>query len=74
MLDLSAFHGAGFDLVYQPISAQYVPDVPAVYRQAAQTFETVATITYSTGTRCRCKCLNTSSGMERRIDSLSSAG
>jgi SAM-dependent methyltransferase len=37
MLDLSAFHGAGFDLVYQPISAQYVPDVPAVYRQVAQT-------------------------------------
>ncbi|MFZ0376436.1 MAG: class I SAM-dependent methyltransferase [Solirubrobacteraceae bacterium] len=37
MLDLSQLHGAGFDLVYQPVSALYVPDVPALYREVART-------------------------------------
>jgi SAM-dependent methyltransferase len=35
MLDLSGLHGRGFDLVYQPISACYVPDVDALYREVA---------------------------------------
>jgi SAM-dependent methyltransferase len=37
MLDLSRLHGRAFDLVYQPISACYVPDVERLYRQVART-------------------------------------
>jgi len=33
MTDLSHFHGAGFDLVYQPISSLYVPDIRRVYHE-----------------------------------------
>lgn len=33
MLDLSALYGREFDLVYQPVSALYVPDVPLLYRE-----------------------------------------
>jgi SAM-dependent methyltransferase len=35
MLDLSILHGSRFDLVYQPISACYVPDVEELFRQVA---------------------------------------
>ena len=37
MLDLSALHGRGFDLVYQAISACYVPDVRRLYREVNAT-------------------------------------
>lgn len=33
MLDLSRLHGRKFDLVYQPISSCYVPDVRRLYRE-----------------------------------------
>jgi SAM-dependent methyltransferase len=33
MLDLSALYGREFDLVYQPVSALYVPDVRALYQE-----------------------------------------
>ena len=33
MLDLSRLYGRGFDLVYQPVSAVYVPDVRKMYRE-----------------------------------------
>jgi SAM-dependent methyltransferase len=33
MMDLSALHGSNFDLVYQPISSLYVPDIRPVYRE-----------------------------------------
>lgn len=33
MLDLSQLHGRAFDLVYQAISACYIPDVRALYRE-----------------------------------------
>jgi SAM-dependent methyltransferase len=36
MLDLSVLRGRHFDLVYQPVSACYVPDVRKLYRQVAQ--------------------------------------
>jgi len=36
MLDLSALHGRDFDLVYQAISACYVPDVRRLYEQVAR--------------------------------------
>jgi SAM-dependent methyltransferase len=36
MLDLSALHGRGFDLVYQAISSCYVPDVPHLYTEIAR--------------------------------------
>lgn len=36
MLDLSMFEAACFDLVIQPVSTCYVPDVEAVYRQVAR--------------------------------------
>ena len=35
MLDLSLLHGRDFDLVYQPISACYVPDVGRLYQEVA---------------------------------------
>jgi SAM-dependent methyltransferase len=35
MLDLSVLDGREFDLVHQPISACYVPDVDRLYRQVA---------------------------------------
>jgi SAM-dependent methyltransferase len=35
MLDLSALRGNRFDLVYQPVSAIYVPDVGRLYREVA---------------------------------------
>ncbi|MDQ6727310.1 MAG: class I SAM-dependent methyltransferase [Actinomycetota bacterium] len=34
MADLNAFSDCQFDLVYQPISSQYVPDIRQVYREA----------------------------------------
>jgi ubiquinone/menaquinone biosynthesis C-methylase UbiE len=36
MRDLSAFANASFDLVYQPISIVFVPDVRPVYREVAR--------------------------------------
>jgi SAM-dependent methyltransferase len=36
MLDLSALYGRDFDLVYQAISACYVPDVRALYAEVAR--------------------------------------
>ncbi len=36
MLDLSALHGRDFDLVHQPISSLYVPDVRRLYREVRQ--------------------------------------
>ena len=36
MLDLSSLQGRCFDLVYQPVSACYVPDVRRLYRQVAR--------------------------------------
>ncbi len=36
MQDLSQLHGRNFDLVYQPVSAGYVPDVRRVYREVAR--------------------------------------
>jgi SAM-dependent methyltransferase len=33
MLDLTPLHGRGFDLVHQPVSSCYVPDVVALYQQ-----------------------------------------
>jgi SAM-dependent methyltransferase len=36
MLDLSALHDRGFDLVHQPISACYVPDAGRLYEEVAQ--------------------------------------
>jgi len=36
MLDLSALHGRGFDLVHQPISACYVPDAARLYEEVAR--------------------------------------
>jgi SAM-dependent methyltransferase len=36
MDDLSALPGAGFDIVSQPVSTCYVPDIVAVYRQVAR--------------------------------------
>lgn len=35
MLDLAALHGRGFDLVYQALSAYYLPDVRALYAEVA---------------------------------------
>jgi SAM-dependent methyltransferase len=35
MLDLSCLHGRDFDLVYQGVSACYVPDVRKLYREVA---------------------------------------
>jgi SAM-dependent methyltransferase len=37
MLALERLHGRGFDLVDQPISACYVPDVERLYREVART-------------------------------------
>jgi SAM-dependent methyltransferase len=37
MLSLEGLHGRGFDLVDQPISACYVPDVELLYQQVART-------------------------------------
>lgn len=39
MLDLAALHGRGFDLVYQAISACYVPDVRRLYREVSATLK-----------------------------------
>ena len=36
MLDLSDLHGRDFDLVYQPVSACYVPDVATLYREVGR--------------------------------------
>tara|TARA_R110002111_G_scaffold256979_2_gene324614 strand:+ start:103644 stop:104441 length:798 start_codon:yes stop_codon:yes gene_type:complete len=36
MDDLSALHEAQFDIVHQPVSTCYVPDVEAVYREVAR--------------------------------------
>jgi hypothetical protein len=36
MLDLARLHGRGFDLVYQPVSACYIPDVRPLYREVAR--------------------------------------
>jgi SAM-dependent methyltransferase len=36
MLDLSPLHGRDFDLVYQAVSACYVPDVRRLYREVAR--------------------------------------
>jgi len=36
MMDLSQLHGGDFDLVYQPISSLYVPDIRKVYREIYQ--------------------------------------
>jgi SAM-dependent methyltransferase len=36
MLDLSPLHGCEFDLVYQALSACYVPDVRRIYREVAR--------------------------------------
>ena len=36
MLDLSELHGRDYDLVYQPISTLYVPNVRRLYREVAQ--------------------------------------
>lgn len=36
MDDLSALHEAAFDIVHQPVSTCYVPDVLAVYREVAR--------------------------------------
>jgi SAM-dependent methyltransferase len=36
MLDLSIMYGCGFDLVFQAVSACYVPDVGRVYREVAK--------------------------------------
>lgn len=36
MTDLSRLHGRGFDLVYQAISALYVPDVERLYREVGR--------------------------------------
>lgn len=36
MEDLSMFPAAGFDVVIQPVSTCYVPDIVAVYRQVAR--------------------------------------
>jgi len=36
MLDLSRLHGRQFDLVYQAVSACYVPDVQRLYREVAR--------------------------------------
>jgi SAM-dependent methyltransferase len=36
MVDLSALAGRRFDLVYQPVSAIYVPDVVQVYREVSR--------------------------------------
>jgi SAM-dependent methyltransferase len=36
MDDLSMFHEASFDIVVQPVSTCYVPDIVAVYRQVAR--------------------------------------
>jgi SAM-dependent methyltransferase len=33
MTDLSRLHGSNFDLVYQPISSLYVPDIRRVYKE-----------------------------------------
>lgn len=40
MLDLAALHGRRFDLVYQAISACYIPDVRRLYREVAATLKT----------------------------------
>ncbi len=37
MLDLSQLHNRDFDLVYQPISAHYIPNVRRLYRQVFRT-------------------------------------
>ena len=37
MLDLACLHGRDFDLVYQPISACYVPDVSRLYAEVRST-------------------------------------
>lgn len=37
MLDLSQLYNRGFDLVYQPISAHYIPNVRRLYRQVYRT-------------------------------------
>jgi SAM-dependent methyltransferase len=39
MDDLSALAAGSFDVVIQPVSTCYVPDVPAVYRQVARVLE-----------------------------------
>jgi SAM-dependent methyltransferase len=36
MRDLSALHGAGFDLVWHPYSINFVPDARAVFREVAR--------------------------------------
>lgn len=36
MLDLAPLYGRDFDLVYQPVSALYVPDVRRLYREVAR--------------------------------------
>ena len=69
MLDLSQLHGAGFDLVYQPVSALYVPDVPALDREVARTLRPGATITFSIGTLSRCRWRSADPGTVRRIGS-----
>lgn len=39
MLDLAVLHGRGFDLVYQAVSACYVPDVRRLYREVIATLK-----------------------------------
>jgi hypothetical protein len=39
VLDLSPLGGARFDLVYQPISACYIPDAAGMYRQVASVID-----------------------------------
>jgi len=36
MMDLTALRGRQFDLIYQPISSHYVPDIRRVYREVLQ--------------------------------------
>lgn len=39
MLDLSPLYGRGFDLVYQPVSALYVPDVRRMYAEVSRVLD-----------------------------------
>ncbi len=51
MDDLSALPAAGFDIVIQPVSTCYVPDVLAVYREVARVTVAAGSTSASTSSR-----------------------